>query len=121
MVYIRVISQKVRIIAMLLFSLYMLSCSLGKQDPLQQLEELTEDIRLHHEEYTTADWKEAYAQYEQISKEMEEYQYSSEEIKRIGKLEGECAGYFIKCAVNSLDGLKDEFSGFMDGFKETIE
>jgi hypothetical protein len=113
--------QKYKTLLLVLLCILVSSCHVGKQDPLQQLEELTEDIRLHHEEYTTADWKEAYAQYEQISKEMEEYQYSSEETKRIGKLEGECVGYFVKCAVNSLDGLKDEFSGFMDGFKETIE
>ena len=52
-----------------------------------------------------ADWKEAYVSYEQISKEMEGYQCSSEEVKRIGKLEDECAGYSVKCAVNYLDGL----------------
>ena len=112
---------KYKTLFLVLLYIFVTSCHVGKQKPLHQLEELAADIRLHHEEYTTADWKKAYAQYEQISKEMEEYQYSSEEIKRIGKLEGECAGYFIKCAVNSLDGLKDEFSGFMDGFKETIE
>lgn len=121
MVYIRVISQKVRIIAMLLFSLYMLSCSLGKQDPLQQLEELTEDIRLHHQEYTTADWKKAYARYEQIAAEMENFQYTKDEVERIGEMEGECVGYFMKSAINSIDGFKSELKGFINGINETVE
>lgn len=121
MVYIRVISQKVRIMAMLLFSLYMLSCSPGKQEPLRQLEELTEDIRLHHQEYATADWKKAYARYEQISAEMENYQYSKEETERIGEMEGECVGYFMKSAVKSLEGLGSEIKGFFEGMGEVTK
>lgn len=121
MVYIRVISQKVRIMAMLLFSLYMLSCSPGKQEPLRKLEELTEDIRLHHQEYTTADWKKAYARYEQISAEMENYQYSKEETEKIGEMEGECVGYFMKSSVKSLEGLGSEIKGFFEGMGEVIK
>lgn len=121
MVYIRVISQKVRIMAMLLFSLYMLSCSPGKQEPLRQLEELTEDIRLHHQEYTTADWKKAYARYEQISAEMENYQYSKEETEKIGEMEGECVGYFMKSSVKLLEGLGSEIKGFFEGMGEVIK
>ena len=91
------------------------------QDPLQQLEELTEDIRLHHKEYTTADWKEAYARYEQIAAEMENYQYTKEESERIGEMEGECVSYFMKSAINSMEGLKSELKGFLNGINETVE
>lgn len=91
------------------------------QDPLQQLEELTEDIRFHHQEYTTADWKKAYARYEQITAEMENYQYTKEEAEKIGKLEGECVGYFMKSAVNSLDDLGNEIKGFFEGMGEVIK
>ena len=92
-----------------------------EQDPLRQLEELTEDIRLHHQEYTTADWKEAYARYEQIAAEMEKYQYSKEEAEMIGKMEGECVGYFMKSAVKSLDGLESEIKGFFDGLEDVVK
>ena len=121
MVYIRVISQKVRLMAMLLFSLCILSCSPWKQDPLHQLEDLTEDIRVHHQEYTTADWKKAYARYEQIAAEMENYQYTKEEAEKIGKLEGECVGYFMKSAVKSLDGLGNEIKGIFEGIGEVTK
>ena len=52
---------------------------------------------------------------------MENYQYSPEEAKKIGKLEGECVGYFMKSCVNSLDGLGSEIEGFFNGFNEAIE
>ena len=106
-----------------LFCFILCSCSviMEQQDPLHQLEELTEDIRQHHEEYTIADWKEAYARYEQIATEMEKYHYTSEEAEKIGKLEGECVGYFMKSAINSLDGFGKEVEGFFDGLKEAIE
>ena len=115
-------SQITLSIVVFIFCSVTFSCSsLGKQDPLRQLEELTEDIRLHHQEYTTADWKKAYARYEQIAAEMESYQYTKEEAARIGEMEGECVGYFMKSAINSIDGFKSELKGFINGINETIE
>jgi len=115
-------SQIALLIVVFIFCSVTFSCSsFGKQDPLQQLEELTEDIRLHHLEYTTADWKKAYARYEQIAAEMENYQYTKEETERIGEMEGECVGYFMKSAINSIDGFKSELKGFINGINETVE
>ncbi len=112
-----------RKIRLTIFVLVAFSCTIimKVQDPLQQLEELTEDIRLHHQEYTTADWKEAYTRYEQIAAEMENYQYTKEESERIGEMEGECVGYFMKSAINSMEGLKSELKGFINGINETVE
>ena len=118
--------RKIRLTIFVLFAfsctvLYSCSMIMKVQDPLQQLEELTEDIRLHHKEYTTADWKEAYARYEQIAAEMENYQYTKEESERIGEMEGECVGYFMKSAINSMEGFKSELKGFLNGINETVE
>jgi len=99
----------------------LLSCSIGRQNPIEQLEKLTEDIRVNHKDYTVADWKQAYARYEQIVSEMEEYNYSSEEMKRVGELEGECVGYFMNSALHSFEGFKNEVKGFFDGLNRTIE
>ena len=108
-------------VVFLLISMTVFSCSLSKQDPIRQLEELTENIRLHHQEYTTADWKDAYAKYEQIAAEMENFQYTKDEAERIGEMEGECVGYFMKSAINSIDGFKSELKGFINGINETVE
>ena len=113
--------QKYKTLLLVLLCILVSSCHVGKQDPLQQLEELTEDIRLHHQEYTTADWKKAYARYEQIAAEMENYQYTKEETERIGEMEGECVGYFMKSAINSMEGFKSELKGFINGINETVE
>lgn len=121
MIFIRGNSQKVRLVAMLLLCLLLFSCSVGKQNPIDQLEKLTEDIRLHHQEYTTSDWKDAYTRYEQIAADMENYQYTNEEAEKIGQLEGECAGYFVKSAINSFDGIKSEIKGFVDGLDKSME
>ena len=110
-----------KFLVLLLISVTLFSCSLSKQSPIRQLEELTEDIRLHHQEYTTADWKKAYAKYEQISAEMENYQYSKEETEKIGEMEGECVGYFMKSSVKSLEGLGSEIKGFFEGMGEVIK
>jgi len=96
------------------------SCQFGKDRPIGQLEELTQDIREHHKEYTVAEWKEAYATYEQIAKDMEQYNYSDDEMKKIGQLEGECIGYFVKSTVLSVDGLTNEINGLLDGLGKSI-
>lgn len=98
-----------------------ISCSVGKQKPMDQLEELAENIREHHEEFSLADWKEAYARYERIAADMENYQYTEEEAEMIGRLEGECVGYFMKSAINSLGGIESEIKGFVDGINNTID
>lgn len=121
MILIRDNSQIVKLVAMLLLCLQLFSCSVGKQNPINQLEKLTEDIRLHHQEYSTADWKEAYARYEQIAADMENYQYTNEEAEKIGQLEGECVGYFIKSAVNSFDGIKSEIKGFVESLDKSMK
>ncbi len=97
------------------------SCSVGKQSPIHQLEELTEEIRVHHKEYSMADWKKAYSQYEQIAADMENYTYTTEEAEQIGKLEGECVGYFMKSAAMSLDGLESEIKGFLEGMENVVK
>lgn len=121
MIFIRCNCQKGKLVAILLLSLFLFSCSVGKQNPIDQLEILTEDIREHHQEYTTADWKDAYARYEQIAADMEHYQYTNEEAEKIGQLEGECAGYFVKSAINSFDGIKNEMKGFVEGLDKSMK
>lgn len=115
------LGQKAILTSTLLLILVMFSCSTGKQKPMDQLEELTENIRQHHEEFSLADWKEAYARYERIAAEMENYQYTEEECEKIGRLEGECVGYFMKSAINSLGGIESEIKGFVDGINNTID
>ena len=121
MKYRRSIFLKVFFAMLLLLCSLTVSCSVGKQEPVDQLEELTENIRQHHEEFSMADWKDAYARYERIAAEMENYQYTEEECEKIGRLEGECVGYFMKSAINSLGGIESEIKGFVDGINNTID
>jgi len=52
---------------------------------------------------------------------MENYHYTKEDAEKIGKLEGECVGYFMKSAVKSLDGLGNEIKGFFEGIGEVTK
>lgn len=109
------------IFVFVLFCMILLSCSMGKQRPLDQLEALTEDLRVHHEAYSVADWKQAYSRYEQIAADMENYTYTTEEAEMIGQLEGECVGFFMKSAVMSLDGWESEIKGFLRGLEDVVK
>lgn len=94
------------------------ACTVFEKGPVEKLEDLAEEIRMNHQEYTVTDWKRAYARYEEIAQEMEEYRFSPEERRRIGVLEGECVRLFMNSAVGSLDGLEDEVNGFIEGLTE---
>ena len=113
--------MKYKLLSFLVLSLIMLSCTTNRKDPITKLEELVKDIRIHHQQYTVADWKQAYTEYEGISAEMENYQYTEEEMEKVGRLEGECVGYFMKSAVRSVGGIENEIKGFVDGFKESLD
>lgn len=110
-----------KLLSLLILFMILSSCTTSSQDPINKLEDLVEDVRIHHQEYTTADWKQTYAKYEEISAEMENYQYTEAEMEKIGRLEGECIGYFMKSAVNSLGGIGNEIKGFVDGFNESLD
>lgn len=94
------------------------ACTVFEKGPVEKLEDLTEEIRMNHQKYSVADWKRAYARYEEIAKEMEEYRFSPEERRRIGVLEGECVRLFMNSAAGSLGGLEDEVNGFIEGLTE---
>jgi len=113
--------MKYKVLLYIALSLILLSCTTNPKDPIAKLEDLVKDIRIHHQQYTAVDWKQAFAEYENISVEMENYQYTEEEMEKVGRLEGECVGYFMKGAVRSLGGIENEIKGFVDGFKESLD
>lgn len=54
--------------------IFMLSCD-TKQRPIDQLTDLTEDLKANSQDYTEQEWQEVDKQLEQINIELEKYQY----------------------------------------------
>lgn len=113
-------------IIILLTSLFISSCN-SKETPINNLDDLTEEIAENNEEYSDADWQDAALQYEQIEADLEEHrsEYSDEELQEIGKKKGKCLVFFAKHASKDFkENMKDavnEVAGILEGFTEGLK
>lgn len=100
------------------------SCD-NKRATYHDLKALNNELRLHSANYTIADWETAINEYEKIHSRMEKYDYTPEEIREIGRIEGEMAGYMTQEVINALKketvNILYEASGFVEGFKKAFD
>ena len=102
------------------FAMLFASCS-TKQSAINQLESFSTELRDHSRYYDIQDWERAGKKFVDITKTVKKYElkYTPEELARIGKLEGECAGYMARGAKDNvtdrLRGLLNEIQGIIQG------
>jgi hypothetical protein len=102
------------------FAMLFASCS-TKQTAINQLESFSTELRDHSRYYDIQDWEKAGKKFVDITKKVRKYEldYTPEEKARIGKLEGECAGYMARGAKDNvtdrLRGLLNEIQGIIQG------
>ena len=101
------------------------SCSDKKTDVLNDFEAFTEELVSNYKDYTQDDWDVAQNQFGQINEELEQYDYSDEELNRIGELKGQCFAVFAKHTAsnlkNTIQRVGKEVEGFLDGFTEGLK
>ena len=102
------------------FAMLLASCSTKKR-AINQLESFSTELRDHSRYYDIQDWEKAGKKFVDITKKVRKYEldYTPEEKARIGKLEGECAGYMARGAKDNvtdrLRGLLNEIQGIIQG------
>ena len=102
------------------FAMLFASCS-TKQTAINQLESFSTELRDHSRYYDIQDWEKAGKKFVDVTKKVRKYEldYTPEELARIGKLEGECAGYMARGAKDNvtdrLRGLLNEIQGIIQG------
>ena len=101
------------------------SCS-TKQSAINQLESFSTELRDHSRYYDVQDWEKAGKKFVDVTKKVKKYQmdYTPEELARIGKLEGECAGYMARGAkeniTDRLNGFINELKGILQGVTDAF-
>ena len=103
-----------------LIALAMTSCAKWQaQHQINALESLVEKIENHGDELTRQDWQEVSDKYEAICTKINQYDYTNEQLKEIGRLKGRYYVAYAKGALNSegglLNGLFQQGSGLLDG------
>lgn len=101
------------------FALMVASCS-TKQRAINQLESFSTELRDNSRYYDLRDWEDAGKKFVKITKNVKkhEFDYTPAEKARIGRLEGECAGYMARGAK---DNISDRLRGFFNEIKGIIE
>ncbi len=112
-----------KIIILFVCILVLVSCD-KKQGAIDHLAEFTEKLKTENTNYTSQDWDAAATEFESIQKELQQYKYTDEELKEIGRLEGVCYGYFTKAEMKAfgekIRGLSKELEGGIKGFVGTL-
>ena len=90
-------------IIILLTAFLIASCD-SKETPVNELDDLTEEISENSKEYSDEDWEEATLQYQQIEADLEKHhsEYTDAELKE------------------NMEDMMHEASGLIEGFTEGL-
>lgn len=98
----------------------------SKTTPIEDLANLTEDVKVNGKSYSEKDWQVFTEDLELIDQELQQYreEYTDEEKKEIGRLKGTCLGYLTmhsakKVKTKMEDALK-EADGIVEGFSDAF-
>ena len=113
------------VLIMILSVLLFFSCTSKKQEALNQLRNFTEDVEKNGRFWTQQQWEQKYDVFIEIRKDILKYDYSEEEHKEIGRLEGRCASAMVNHLsgglLDTLKALGSELGGALNGIMEGID
>lgn len=93
------------------------SCA-TKQTAINRMERFSIELRDNSQDYTLAEWKQAANRFVELRKQMAKYDFTPEQRKQIGLLEGRCLRYMVEGAkdglLNRALGLGNEVNGVLD-------
>ena len=117
--------KTIKLIICCVMVLVLASCS-TKQRAIDQLESFSTELRDHSRYYDIQDWEKAGKKFVDITKTVKKYElkYTPVELARIGRLEGECAGYMARGAKDNdtdrLKGFLNELNGILQGVTDAF-
>lgn len=104
-------------------SLLAIFCNNAKTS-IDELSLLIEDIEENSDNYTDEDWEYVIEEYSLIEQEMENYEYTDEELREIGRLKGifamKIAKQVLKDYTEDIKDMQLQFEGGLDGIKEEL-
>jgi len=116
--------KKVFCFTIVAFAILMFSSCDKKQHAIDNLSDLVEKVEKNASDFTEEDWAEVDQQYDKIIAEIDKYDYSSEDNKRISKLKGKYSGLKTRNTFNKIvDGIDKtakEVKGAIEGFTEGL-
>ncbi|MDD7318288.1 MAG: hypothetical protein SOZ80_02875 [Prevotella sp.] len=95
------------------------SCS-TKQRAINDLRKFSYELRDNSAYYDIEDWKAAVNRFADLRENVNKHEYTADEYRTIGQLEGECATYMVKGAKEGLINRVGKYAGELEGILEGI-
>ena len=87
---------------------------------MDNLSDFVEKVEKNAPEYTEEEWTNVNKEYDELIAEINKYEYTSDESKRIASLKGKFAGikskYHVNNIIDGIDETIEEVKGFFEGF-----
>lgn len=110
-----------KILIVIIMLLCVVSCD-SPQNAIRELESLLSEIEANYQYYSDEDWDYITMRYDEIEEKISTYQFTDEELKKIGHMKGKCIGYMTKQSINDLEEeiriFSKELEGGIEGFLE---
>lgn len=117
--------MKAKLLVLLLCSVLLCACQTAEQRNILKLQKFTTTLQQNAPTYTDTDWDASFQEYELLVAEIEEGNYTDEQLREIGRLKGQCVAIYSKSALQIFkDGLQDamnELEGAIEGFLNAFE
>ncbi len=101
------------------------SCQSKEEKVIDQLDNLSEKIEKKSADWDSEQWQDAFKELEAIHSEMADCDFSDEQLKKLGEVEGQLTAVMIKKGVpalgNGLNSLIEGAGSFVDGFKDGVQ
>lgn len=105
-------------------ALFAVSACSGPQTPVKELERIVNEVEKNYDSYTEEDLEKVIGRLDALDNEFEKYEYTDEELREIGRLNGRLSAYLTKAAFrnlgSSMGDLFEELGGGVEGFLEAF-
>lgn len=106
------------------------------ESKIDELENLVAEVEAEYKEYTEEDWQGINEAYEALLLDMEQYDYNTEQHKRIGRLKGKYEAIVLKYTMSNFSTIMEDYAedmgkyagdmiegveGFIEGMAEELE
>ena len=109
----------------ILLSLLLTSCQSQEESVITRIEKLSVRIDKEGKNFTTEDWEDALDDLAEIHEDIQDCDFTTEQLKELGKVEGRLSAIIAKEASkavgHSLSDIIKNFGSFASGFKEGLE
>lgn len=110
---------------MILAAAMLVACQSKEQRAVSRLESLAERVEQNGEKYDEGQWDEVFEQYEEIHEEMRGCDFTNEQLREIGRIDGRQTALltkqYLRVCGEAMGEVVSGMGSFAEGFAEGLD